>query len=96
MSGDKLHLWLRFRSVSPDGLILWIGSEDPNGDGSSLGDSFSLELRSGRVVLRYNLGSGFAYLSYNASSDLDDGEWHTLKLARYFSNKFKVAFNKQT
>ncbi|KAB7498442.1 Pikachurin, partial [Armadillidium nasatum] len=34
------------------------------------------EILKSRVVLRYNLGSGFAVLSYNASGDLDDGEWH--------------------
>ncbi|KAL7633166.1 UNVERIFIED_CONTAM: hypothetical protein RMT77_016536 [Armadillidium vulgare] len=90
ISGERLHLWLRFRSVLPDGLLLWIGSEDHNEEGSLrplagplLGDSLSLELKNSRVVLRYNLGSGFAVLSYNATGDLDDGEWHVIKLTRF-------------
>ncbi|XP_071533608.1 pikachurin-like isoform X2 [Panulirus ornatus] len=88
ISGDKLHLWLRFRSMAPDGLLVWAGEEDDGGDnrdiiGPPLGDSLSLELQDGRLILRYNLGSGFAQLVYNNSGRLDDGQWHSVRIHRY-------------
>ncbi|XP_045584489.2 pikachurin, partial [Procambarus clarkii] len=88
VSGDKLHLWLRFRSLTPDGLLVWAGEEDDDGDnrdviGPPLGDSLSLELQDGRLVFRYNLGSGYAQLMYNSSGRLDDGQWHTVRIYRY-------------
>ncbi|KAG7172240.1 Pikachurin-like, partial [Homarus americanus] len=88
VSGDKLHLWLRFRALTPDGLLVWAGEEDDGGDnrdilGPPLGDSLSLELQNGRLILRYNLGSGFAQLIYNSSGRLDDGQWHTVRIYRY-------------
>ncbi|XP_066961133.1 pikachurin-like isoform X1 [Macrobrachium rosenbergii] len=88
VSGDKLHLWLRFRSLTRDGLLVWAGEEGDDGEaadiiGPALGDSISLELQDGRLVLRYNLGSGFAKLVYNTTNRLDDGQWHTVKVSRY-------------
>ncbi|XP_053647666.1 pikachurin [Cherax quadricarinatus] len=88
VSGDKLHLWLRFRSLTPDGLLVWAGEDDDDGENKEvmlppLGDSLSLELQDGRLVLRYNLGSGFAQLLYNSSKRLDDGQWHTVRIYRY-------------
>ena len=88
ISGDKLHLWLRFRSTALDGLLLWIGSDElpdevnENTPLSPLGDFVSLELKGGRVVLKYNLGSGQAKLIYNGTDSLCEGDWHTLKLTR--------------
>ena len=139
MTGDKLHMWFRFKSSASNGLLVWIGEEnfvtfnsnqdqlnlnlvnpqtmnldqitsyqnenqDPinaetNQDGQdketftnvdsnqdqltfSLGDCLSLELKEGRMVLRYNLGSGFAVLNYNSNVTYDDGEWHTVRLTR--------------
>ncbi|KAK3856781.1 hypothetical protein Pcinc_036911, partial [Petrolisthes cinctipes] len=89
VSGDKLHLWLRFRSLAPYGLLIWAGEEEMD-EGSAQadillpppGDTLSLMLQDGRLVLRYNLGSGFAQLTYN-SSRLDDGQWHTVRIYRY-------------
>ncbi|XP_063584947.1 pikachurin-like [Penaeus indicus] len=87
VSGDKLHLWLRFRSLTPNGLLVWAGEEEDDGETDILippiGDSLSLELQDGRVVLRYNLGSGYARLMYNNSGPLDDGQWHTVRISRY-------------
>ncbi|CAL4097885.1 unnamed protein product, partial [Meganyctiphanes norvegica] len=88
ISGEKLHLWLRFRSSHPDGLLVWAGEEDDDGEPGDLvapplGDSISLQLQNGRLVLRYNLGSGFAQLSYNESTRLDDGQWHIVRIFRY-------------
>ncbi|KAG0713639.1 Pikachurin [Chionoecetes opilio] len=93
VSGDKLHLWLRFRSEAPDGLLVWAGEGHATrfggaGGGGGLlgppsGDSLTLGLQDGCLSLSYNLGSGFARLTYNSSGRLDDGQWHTLRLSRY-------------
>lgn len=90
VSGDKLHLWLRFRSEAPDGLLVWAGEGRGTGfiggAGSLLGpppgDSLTLGLQDGRLSLSYNLGSGFAHLTYNNTGRLDDGQWHTVRLSR--------------
>lgn len=78
---------MRFRSLTPDGLLVWAGEEEDDSDirdimGPPLGDSISLEIQDGRLVLRYNLGSGFAQLTYNSSGRLDDGQWHTVRIYR--------------
>ncbi|KAF2366792.1 EGF-like domain [Trinorchestia longiramus] len=93
VTGDKLHMWFRFRSTAKDGLLIWIGEDyvpevsesyqDDNLSYLSLEDSFSLEIKDGKLVLRYNLGSGFAVLNYNGSETYDNGEWHTVRLARF-------------
>ncbi|XP_050735962.1 pikachurin-like [Eriocheir sinensis] len=92
VSGDKLHLWLRFRSEAPDGLLVWAGegrgTEGGDRSGGGLlgpptGDSLTLGLQDGRLALTYNLGSGFAHLTYNNTGRLDDGQWHNLKISRY-------------
>ena len=93
VTGDKLHMWFRFRSTSRDGLLLWIGEDNLTDLNEayveedlvslSIGDCLSLEIKDGRLVLRYNLGSGFAELNYNSNDTFDNGEWHTVRLARY-------------
>ncbi|KAK7086587.1 hypothetical protein SK128_027747 [Halocaridina rubra] len=88
VSGDRLHIWLRFRSLTPNGLLIWAGEEDDDGEaadiiGPALGDCISLELQDGRLVLHYNLGSGYAKLLYNTTNRLDDGQWHNVKVSRY-------------
>lgn len=91
VSGDKLHLWLRFRSEAPDGLLVWAGegrgTEGRDRSGGGLlgpppGDSLTLGLQDGRLALTYNLGSGFAHLTYNNTGRLDDGQWHNVKISR--------------
>ncbi|KAK8400665.1 hypothetical protein O3P69_002461 [Scylla paramamosain] len=88
VSGDKLHLWLRFRSEAPDGLLMWAGEGHITSSlggllGPPPGDSLTLGLQDGRLSLSYNLGSGFAHLTYNNTGRLDDGQWHTVRLSRY-------------
>jgi hypothetical protein len=92
VTGDKLHMWFRFRSTNKSGLLIWIGENnladindsylEDNLSSFSLEDSFSLEIKDGKLVLKYNLGSGSAVLNYNSSKSYDDGEWHTVRLAR--------------
>lgn len=86
-------MWFRFRSISRNGLLLWIGEDNLSDFNDeyleedhvtlSLGDYLSLEILEGKLVLRYNLGSGIAVLNYNSNDTFDDGEWHTARLARF-------------
>lgn len=84
--------------MAPDGLLVWAGEEDDGGDnrdiiGPPLGDSLSLELQDGRLILRYNLGSGFAQLIYNNSGHLDDGQWHSVRIYRFVHSLYKGGIN---
>jgi laminin alpha 3/5 len=65
-----------FRTFSPDGLMFLMGKER---------DYLSVEMSGGRVVARYDLGSGPAKLSSdqnNAPVFFNDGKWHTLFMNR--------------
>jgi len=85
-------MWFRFKTSSKTGLLVWIGEDnfknlnDPYLEQDqlslSLGDCLSLEMKEGRLLLRYNLGSGFGVLKYNSSVTYDDGNWHIVRLAR--------------
>jgi len=65
----------KFRTVSPDGLMFLMGQ------GS---DFFSIEMKEGKVVARYDLGSGPAMLSssQNTQQNFNDGSWHSLYMNR--------------
>jgi laminin alpha 3/5 len=61
----------KFRTFVPNGLMFFM-SQKP--------DFFSIELREGKVVARYDLGSGPALLQ--SSESYNDGKWHSLYMNR--------------
>lgn len=75
--GDRLEVQLAFRSFSSHGLLLWAGDAEQR----PASDFVSLGLEKGQLTLRYNLGSGEAALTCNASR-VDDGRWHWAHLSR--------------
>ncbi|XP_043925832.1 pikachurin [Protopterus annectens] len=76
VTGPRTNVFLRFKSTSKDGLLLWRGSSPmrPNNDFISLG------LQDGALVFSYNLGSGIGSIVVNGS--FDDGRWHRVKAVR--------------
>ncbi|XP_015195849.2 pikachurin isoform X2 [Lepisosteus oculatus] len=76
VSGSRTNVFLRFKSMAKDGLLLWRGESPmrPNSDYISLG------LQDGALVFSYNLGSGVATVMVNGS--FNDGRWHRVKAVR--------------
>jgi len=65
----------KFRTFSPDGLMFLMGQGK---------DYYSVEMKDGKVVSRYDLGSGSAVLSSTQTStqNYNDGKWHSLYMNR--------------
>ncbi|EAT34127.1 AAEL013602-PA, partial [Aedes aegypti] len=73
----EIDLNLRFKTHSPNGLILWTGRHSAlEGD-----DFLSLGVENGFLHLRYNLGSGEVNIKYN-STKVSDGLWHRVRALR--------------
>uniref|UniRef100_A0A8C9P9Z1 Agrin n=1 Tax=Spermophilus dauricus TaxID=99837 RepID=A0A8C9P9Z1_SPEDA len=70
-----LRLALEFRSLEPQGLLLYNG----NAHGK---DFLALALLGGRVQLRFDTGSGPAILT--SSVPVEPGRWHRLELSRHW------------
>uniref|UniRef100_A0AAY4CFV7 Pikachurin n=1 Tax=Denticeps clupeoides TaxID=299321 RepID=A0AAY4CFV7_9TELE len=74
VSGARTNMFMRFKSTSKDGLLLWRGDMRPNSDYLSLG------LQEGALIFSYNLGSGAASVVFNGT--FSDGKWHRVKAVR--------------
>ncbi|XP_037301647.1 pikachurin [Manduca sexta] len=73
----SLDINIRFRSVSPHGLVVWSGRSaraPPN-------DFLSLAVERGVLVFRYDLGSGEVVIIANHTR-VDDGLWHRARATR--------------
>lgn len=71
---DPLHINVRFKASSADGLLLWMDS------GS--GDFLSLGLEKGALVLRYTARAEEVVVVHN-STTVHDNLWHRVKAVRY-------------
>lgn len=76
--GSKFEIAFSMKTLSPNGLLLWIGQREM----SSTSDFVALSLQNGFAHLRFNLGSGELILRDN-STRLDDGQWHSVKALRF-------------
>jgi laminin alpha 3/5 len=70
-------LQLSFKTFNPNGLLFLMG----NGS-----DYYSLELRDGRVVYQYDLGSGAAVLETSNGRTFNDGQWHRVDANRKYKD----------
>lgn len=61
-----------FRTFASEGLMFLMGTPGK--------DFFSVELKDGKVVFQFELGSGSAFLG--SSSRYNDGNWHLLSASR--------------
>ncbi|XP_066509779.1 pikachurin-like [Hoplias malabaricus] len=76
LSGSRTSVFLRFKTSSVDGLLLWRGSNPMRANS----DFLSLGLQNGALAFSYNLGSGSAVIIINGT--FSDGKWHRVKAVR--------------
>ena len=81
LGGTVNDIQMRFKAASPDGLLFWVGHDQPM---LPAGDYLALGFRDGALQFRYNLGSGEAVISYN-DTKLYDGRWHVIRAQRRVS-----------
>ncbi|KAI4882573.1 hypothetical protein NFI96_002238 [Prochilodus magdalenae] len=76
VSGSRTNVFMRFKSTSADGLLMWRGSSPMRANS----DFLSLGLQNGALMFSYNLGSGAAAIVLNGT--FSDGKWHRVKAVR--------------
>ncbi|XP_075217484.1 pikachurin-like [Lycorma delicatula] len=89
---DKVSINMRFRTNSSSGLLLWTGRRELNLPTS---DFLAIGIKDGFLHLRFNLGSGEAYIISN-SSRINDGHWHRMKAVRSGQEGWLTVDNGQT
>ncbi|KAM9447076.1 pikachurin [Clarias gariepinus] len=76
LSGSRTSVFLRFKSLSKDGLLLWRGANP----GQAHTDYLSVGLKNGTLVFSFDLGSGAVSVMVNGT--FSDGKWHRMKAVR--------------
>ncbi|XP_043096097.1 pikachurin [Puntigrus tetrazona] len=76
VSGSRTNMFMRFKSTSKDGLLLWRGDSPMRANS----DYLSLGLQDGALIFSYNLGSGAGAVVINGT--FSDGKWHRVKAVR--------------
>ncbi|XP_062874439.1 pikachurin isoform X2 [Trichomycterus rosablanca] len=76
VSGLRTSVFLHFKSLAADGLLLWRGENT----GTNHTDYISIGLQEGALVFSFNLGSGSASVLVNGT--FSDGRWHRVKAVR--------------
>ncbi|GAA6098966.1 pikachurin [Tachysurus ichikawai] len=76
LSGSRTSVFLRFKSFSKDGLLLWIGENLSQ----THTDYLSIGLQDGALIFSYDLGSGAVFVVVNGT--FSDGKWHRVKAVR--------------
>lgn len=80
LSGSRTNIFMRFKSTSEDGLLLWRGDSPMRANS----DFMSLGLQEGALIFSYNLGSGGASVIINGTfSDGRDGQFGKLTADDY-------------
>nr|XP_039257196.1 laminin subunit alpha-1-like isoform X3 [Styela clava] len=69
----KFRVQIEFRTFASDGVLLYASSDEYS-------DFFSLQLKNGKPVFRFDSGKGAGETSGNFS--VNDGKWHTVRIAR--------------
>ncbi|XP_066521051.1 neurexin 1a isoform X6 [Hoplias malabaricus] len=78
----SMHLFLQFKTTSPDGLILY-----NRGDGS---DFIVVELVKGYLHYVSDLGNGPHLIKGNSNTPLNDNHWHNVMISRDTNNLHTV------
>ncbi|KAI5088518.1 pikachurin isoform X1, partial [Silurus meridionalis] len=76
ISGSRTSVFLRFKSLCKNGLLLWRG-ENPS---RAHTDYISIGLQNGSLVFSYDLGTGAVLVVVNGT--FSDGKWHRVKAVR--------------
>ncbi|XP_053703292.1 neurexin-2-like isoform X2 [Synchiropus splendidus] len=74
----SMHLFFQFKTISPDGLILY-----NSGDGS---DFIVVELVKGYIHYVFDLGNGPSLMKGNSDKPLNDNQWHNVVISRDNNN----------
>ncbi|XP_072312845.1 neurexin 1a isoform X10 [Eucyclogobius newberryi] len=74
----SMHLFMQFKTTSPDGLILY-----NRGDGN---DFIVVELVKGYLHYISDLGNGAHLIKGNSNSPLNDNHWHNVHISRDTNN----------
>ncbi|KAL7836080.1 hypothetical protein AOLI_G00273640 [Acnodon oligacanthus] len=69
VSGSRTNVFMRFKSTSADGLLMWRGSNPMRANS----DFLSVGLQDGSLMFSYNLGSGAAGIVVNGTSVMGSG-----------------------
>ena len=69
----ETYVQLSFKTFARDGLLFLIGNEK---------DFLSIYMTEGKVLVTYDLGSGFVHLQSKEGMTLNDGQWHNVDLNR--------------
>ncbi|KAK3529083.1 hypothetical protein QTP70_016515 [Hemibagrus guttatus] len=78
----SMHLFLQFKTTSPDGLILY-----NQGDGN---DFIVVELVKGYLHYVSDLGNGAHLIKGNSNAPLNDNHWHNVMISRDTNNLHTV------
>ncbi|XP_070783426.1 neurexin 1a isoform X3 [Enoplosus armatus] len=78
----SMHLFMQFKTTSPDGLILY-----NRGDGN---DFIVVELVKGYLHYISDLGNGAHLIKGNSNSPLNDNHWHNVHISRDTNNLHTV------
>ncbi|XP_061563765.1 neurexin 1a isoform X9 [Cololabis saira] len=78
----SMHLFMQFKTTSPDGLILF-----NRGDGN---DFIVVELVKGYLHYISDLGNGAHLIKGNSNSPLNDNHWHNVHISRDSNNLHTV------
>ncbi|XP_058262255.1 neurexin 1a isoform X6 [Hemibagrus wyckioides] len=78
----SMHLFLQFKTTSPDGLILY-----NRGDGN---DFIVVELVKGYLHYVSDLGNGAHLIKGNSNAPLNDNHWHNVMISRDTNNLHTV------
>ncbi|XP_075887572.1 neurexin-2-like isoform X5 [Nelusetta ayraudi] len=84
----SMHLFLQFKTTSPDGLILY-----NSGDGS---DFIVVELVKGYIHYVFDLGNGPSLMKGNSDKPLNDNQWHNVVISRDNSNVHVLKIDSRT
>nr|XP_020501894.1 neurexin-1a isoform X3 [Labrus bergylta] len=78
----SMHLFMQFKTTSPDGLVLY-----NRGDGN---DFIVIELVKGYLHYISDLGNGAHLIKGNSNSPLNDNHWHNVHISRDTNNLHTV------
>ncbi|XP_075950063.1 neurexin 1a isoform X2 [Anarhichas minor] len=78
----SMHLFMQFKTTSPDGLVLY-----NRGDGN---DFIVVELVKGYLHYISDLGNGAHLIKGNSNSPLNDNHWHNVHISRDTNNLHTV------
>lgn len=73
---SSMNLYFQFKTLEPNGLILFNGGKGQ--------DFIAIELVDGHLHYIFNLGDGPRKVRSNTRTTLNDNHWHAVTIGKYF------------